>query len=74
MKKEVPMDRYFVNKQQQANGDNEVHIEGCTKMPEDENRRFLGVFNRCKDAINEAKREYPNANGCAHCTPDCHTS
>ena len=68
------MDRYFVNKQKQANRDHEVHKEGCSKMPKDENRRFLGIFNKCYDAIIEAKREYPTANGCTYCIPECHKS
>ena len=66
------MDRYFVNKEKQSNGDNEVHKEGCSKMPRDEHRKFLGVFNRCSDAVREAKKEFSSANGCKVCIPDCH--
>ncbi len=68
------MDKYFVNKQQQSNGEHEVHKEGCSKMPIDKDRKFLGFFNRCKDAVSEALKEYPTANGCFECIPDCHTS
>jgi len=68
------MDKYFVEKQKQPNGDNLVHKENCPNMPEDANRRFLGIFNKCRDAITEAKREYPQSNGCNECIPECHKS
>ena len=35
---------YYVNKKAQDNGDHEVHEAGCSYMPEDENRKFLGSF------------------------------
>jgi len=32
------MASYYVNKNAQSNGDHEVHKDGCTFMPEAENR------------------------------------
>jgi len=66
--------RYYVNKNVQANGDHEVHESGCSYMPDDENRIYLGDFSNCHAAVNEAKRYYPQSNGCYYCSNECHTS
>ena len=68
------MDRYFVHKEKHPNEDHEVHKEGCSKMPRDEHRKFLGIFNKCRDALKEARRDYQQVNGCKQCIPECHTS
>ena len=65
---------YYVNKKAQANGDHEVHKSDCDYLPSQENRLRLGDFLNCYDAVREAKRYYPTADGCAHCSPECHTS
>lgn len=65
---------YYVNKNAQANGDHEVHKSGCSYMPSPENRMFLGDFSSCHGAVREAKKTYPTADGCYHCSPACHTS
>ncbi len=67
--------RYYVNSNRQPNGDHEVHKEtGCPTPAEPENRRYLGEFTNCADAVREAKKIYSTANGCANCSPECHTS
>lgn len=69
------MSRFYVNRNSQDNGNNEVHQEAiCTHPPEPENRKHLGEFDDCRDAVRAAKRLYSNANGCAHCAPICHTA
>ncbi|WP_127139396.1 hypothetical protein [Flagellimonas oceanensis] len=68
------MKRYYVNKRAQANGDHEVHKEGCTWLPSVENRIYLGSFTNCKDAVKEAKKHYRQVNGCYYCSNECHTS
>ncbi len=65
---------YYVNKQSQANGDHEVHRQGCSFMPAEHNRLYLGDYAHCAPAVREAKRHYPRSNGCAFCSPDCHTT
>ena len=65
---------YYVNKQAQSNGDHEVHKSGCSYMPSTENSIFLGEFSSCHGAVREAKKYYPQADGCYYCSPDCHTS
>lgn len=67
---------YYVNKNQQSNGDHEVHKSGCSYLPNPENRTYLGSYESCGPAVAEAKRVYPNwkINGCYWCSPNCHTS
>ncbi|RLD59582.1 MAG: hypothetical protein DRJ01_11100 [Bacteroidetes bacterium] len=68
------MANYYVNKNSQANGDHEVHKEGCSYMPDVSNRIFLGNFLSCKDAVEEAKKHYSKSNGCYYCSNECHTT
>ena len=67
------MDSYYVNKNAQPNGDHEVHKFGCSYMPHQENRIYLGQFDGCTGAVREAKKTYSKADGCAHCSAACHT-
>lgn len=69
------MARYYVNKNAQANGDHEVHKEGCQYMPQPANREYLGDYASCRPAVDKAKRDhYRRSNGCYYCSRDCHTS
>ena len=65
------MSDYYVNKDAQANGDHEVHREGCSYMPS--NKIYLGAFNNCEDAVKAAKGYYSQVNGCYYCANACHT-
>lgn len=67
------MARYYVNTNAQANGDHEIHRSECLYMPEPANRKYLGDFSNCHDAVREAKKTYPTADGCYYCSPACHT-
>jgi hypothetical protein len=67
------MPKFYVNKNAQANGDHEVHQEGCYYMPLPENRIYLGEFYHCSSAVREAKKYYTQVNGCVYCAKDCHT-
>ena len=68
------MNRYYVNKNAQSNGDHEVHKTGCSWLPKPENRIYLGLFYSCYSAVAEARKHYTQVNGCAHCSSVCHTS
>ena len=68
------MTKYYVNKNPQANGDHEVHKESCPVLPDEENRRYLGDFATCHEAVREARKIYPTADGCRICSPECHRS
>ncbi len=65
--------RYYVNQHAQANGDHEVHESTCSWLPQESNRLFLGNFDTCPPAVTAARRIYAQSNGCAHCSPACHT-
>ena len=67
------MASYYVNKNAQLNGDHEVHTTGCSFMPDVGNRIYLGEFSNCRDAVREAKKHYPQSNGCYYCSRECHT-
>jgi hypothetical protein len=43
-------------------------------MPSEENRKYLGSFDNYFDAVSEAKKYYPQSNGCIHCSEECHTT
>lgn len=69
------MPQYFLNQNQQQNGDYEVHQERCTYMPS--YPEALGYHASCHGAVEEAKRRHPSwyrINGCAFCSGACHTS
>ena len=68
------MPRYYVNKNAESNGDHEVHVEECIRMPAEWNREYLGEFPSCRSAVIEAKKKYSQADGCWHCSPACHAS
>ncbi len=68
------MPRYYVNKNAQDNGDHEVHkTEGCPTPADEGNRLDLGDFASCQEAVREAKKHYAQSDGCANCSPACHT-
>ena len=67
------MARYYVNKNQQQNGDHEVHVLTCSFVPAEHNRIYLGDFTSCAPAVREAKRYYMQCNGCYYCSSSCHT-
>jgi hypothetical protein len=65
---------YYVNDVAQANGDHEVHRDGCQFMPSEQNRTYLGYFDNCAQAVREAAKHHRRVNGCYHCSFPCHTS
>ena len=73
------MQRFILNRNQQPNGDNEVHntTTGCSWMPELASQIDLGYHLDCRGAVAAAKNNYPffkRINGCAYCCPACHTT
>lgn len=67
------MAKYYVNKNAQSNGDHEVHKLGCSYMPREENRKYLGEFSSCAQAVMKARTYYHQVNGCYFCSRECHT-
>lgn len=71
------MASYYLNKNQQPNGDYEVHTGGCAFLPTVANREYLGEFLYCWQAVQEAKSRHPTwyrINGCYYCSQSCHTT
>lgn len=68
------MKYFYVNKNEQSNGDHEVHQSGCSFMPEVQNRIYLGQYIACSLAVAQARRYYVQVNGCYYCCNSCHTS
>lgn len=71
------MPYFYLNQNRQGNGDYEVHESGCSRMPSETNREYLGIFQECKVAVSEAKRRHPQwhrINGCYWCARTCHTT
>ena len=72
------MPTFVINRNQQSNGDHEVHNKttGCSYMPNIENQINLGIHDSCHGAVAEAKKKWPNnrINGCYYCCNPCHTS
>jgi len=66
---------YCVNKNRQPNGDHEVHNldTNCVYLPTARNQLHLGSHTTCQSAVTEAKRTYPNSDGCFYCARACHT-
>ena len=67
------MPDYYVNKNKQSNGDNEVHVPSCTFFSYILNKEYLGNHRTCHTAVTEAKRRGYSANGCYFCSEPCHT-
>lgn len=67
------MARYYVNKNAQANGDHEVHRQGCSYMPGESSRIYLGEFDSCHPAVRAARQHYRQVDGCFYCSKECHT-
>lgn len=67
------MDKYYVNKQPQENGDHEVHDANCLRLPRAVNLQYLGEFSYCAAAVIESKQYFSQSNGCYYCSRICHT-
>ena len=69
------MEHYYVNDTAQSeSGDHEVHENGCYWLSLVTSKTYLGMFLSCYEAVTKAKEIYPTADGCKHCSIDCHTS
>ena len=64
---------YYVNKNAQSTGEHEVHRNDCHRLPDVENRLFLGYFTNGIDAVKAAKLYYSKVDGCYYCCKEAHT-
>lgn len=68
------MNRYYINLKTDTNPNhnNEVHAEGCYRMPTVQTQ-YLGYFDNGIQAVQAAKRMgFYRADGCALCCPEAH--
>lgn len=65
---------YYVNDDQTKNPGlhHEVHTEQHAKDLEIASKTYVGYFDNEIDAVNEAKKIYSDADGCAVCCPNAH--
>lgn len=70
------MPNFCVNRNEQSNGDHEVHDNTVERscLPISSNRLDLGNHATCSSAVRAAKVYYAQSNGCATCAPACHTN
>lgn len=66
--------RFYVNKNAHTNGDHEVHRSKCSRLPDAENRQYLGDFNSSQEAVKEAQKFYGQVNNCKNCCLETYTS
>lgn len=67
------MPAYYVNKQEQSNGDHEVHRPICAYFPSMADAEYLGDYSNCYSAVVVARTYYSQVNGCKFCCLPCHT-
>mgnify|MGYP006900621701 FL=1 len=65
--------RFYVNKNAQSTGEHEVHRATCSRLPDVENRLYLGDFATSQQAVREARKYYTYVDGCACCCSESHT-
>ena len=64
---------YYVNENADDEGDHEVHKTDCYWLTLVTDSSYVGDFSTCDDAVAEARKKYATANGCEHCSEECHT-
>ena len=69
----MTLQEYYVNQHAQKNGDHEVHVSTCRYRKEGRHMMYLGRYKDCADAITDARKLYPSADGCYFCCHDCDT-
>ncbi len=62
---------YYVNNNSDSKGNHEVHTSTCSYLPT--NKKMLGDFSNCADAVKEAKKTYSKSDGCYYCSNACHS-
>lgn len=61
------MSFYYVDKAPQGNGEHEVHISTCMLLPPSDQRLALGYHASCSSAVEYAKLNFRQSNGCKRC-------
>ena len=59
------MAHFFIDNFPQTDGNHEVHLVGCKRMPTD--KRYLGNCFSVSEALIEARKEFWMSSGCERC-------
>ena len=59
------MSHFFINNFPEADGNHEVHLVGCKRMPTD--KRYLGNYYSVSEALIEARKDFWHSSGCERC-------
>ena len=65
--------KFFLSITTTTKGQHIVHKSICDFLPIDSNRIDLGEHYCCESALEKAKNQHENSNGCFHCAVLCHT-
>ncbi|MEQ5835391.1 hypothetical protein [Marinobacter sp. NFXS9] len=63
---------YFVDRYPQVDGLHKVHADGCTLVPEEEDRLNLGFHDTPQSALKGARLYYARAHPCFYCARTWH--
>ncbi|CTQ50943.1 hypothetical protein [Jannaschia donghaensis] len=63
--------KYYVNTEAKESGTHVVHAESCQFLPGEDKRKALGDAAKCETALDRARDEYSNVDGCGTCCSDC---
>lgn len=66
------MKLYYIDSEKTIFGENEVHEEGCYRLPKKEKLEYLGTFASCHTAVKMARGQFEDVTGCYFCS--CHCS
>lgn len=67
------MGEYYVSNNVDENGRHEVHQEGCSNMPNEFYRTYIGQYCNDVEAVESCRKNfYPNCDGCYLCCMDGH--
>ncbi|MBL7967567.1 MAG: hypothetical protein JNK09_11250 [Prolixibacteraceae bacterium] len=61
------MDYYFVNINEEENGEHEVHRADCSYLTDYSNCMVIGYFGDGQEAVREAKKYFAQSYGCRFC-------
>lgn len=62
---------YYLDTQKTIFGENEVHEEGCYRLPKKEKKKYIGKFSNCHTAVKRARKQFEDAVECYFCIGQC---
>lgn len=65
------MKAFFISTEQKGIEKYQIHQEGCEFLPNFNERIYLGIFKKCDEALDEAKKVSENLKVCPFCSKEC---